>query len=146
MGRRPGRVVLTHPANWTAFKIDLLRQAAVLADLADVATLTEPEAAATSNVRDATARPATVSACTTSAGNVRRVHPAGRQRVAVQILGRPRDRTSGGIDFDEAVFRQAVRARSSGMQGGHRTDADLRLARPADPAQPSSLALGCDRR
>ena len=45
MGARPESIILSHPANWTAFKLDLLREATALADLNNVSTTTEPVAA-----------------------------------------------------------------------------------------------------
>ena len=141
MGRPPGRVVLTHPANWTAFKIDLLRQAAALADLADVVTLTEPEAAAYEYVTKHTARPGDRICVYDLGGGTFDVCILQVTAVAgVQILGTPQGiEHLGGIDFDEAVFRQAVRARSSGIPG-YGTDPTADLAQATDPAQLSSLA------
>ncbi|HEY2997700.1 MAG TPA: Hsp70 family protein, partial [Acidimicrobiales bacterium] len=45
-GGPPDRIAVSHPANWGAYKLDLLRQSFRLADLDDVVTVTEPEAAA----------------------------------------------------------------------------------------------------
>ena len=48
-GEPADAVAISHPANWGAYKIDLLRQAVRIADLPDsVILLTEPEAAAIS--------------------------------------------------------------------------------------------------
>ena len=47
-GSPPERIALTYPANWGPYKQDLLAQALRLADVGDVVTLTEPEAAAIS--------------------------------------------------------------------------------------------------
>src|SRR5687768_10893354 len=46
-GGPPSAVALTHPANWGAYKLDLLQQAARQADVQVVRVLSEPEAAAT---------------------------------------------------------------------------------------------------
>ncbi|MGH3371438.1 MAG: Hsp70 family protein, partial [Nocardioidaceae bacterium] len=45
-GEAPERVVVTHPANWGPYKLDLLRQAVRQADLPATELLSEPEAAA----------------------------------------------------------------------------------------------------
>ena len=45
-GGEPEKIAVSHPANWGSYKKDLLSQAIRLADLSDVSTLTEPEAAA----------------------------------------------------------------------------------------------------
>src|SRR4051794_8623982 len=47
MGEAPARLVLTHPANWGPYKLDLLDQVAVLAGLGQVDRISEPLAAAT---------------------------------------------------------------------------------------------------
>ena len=46
MGEPPAEVVLTHPANWGPFRLELLDQVAVMAGLASASRCTEPEAAA----------------------------------------------------------------------------------------------------
>ena len=45
-GAVPDAIVVTHPASYGAYKIDLLEQAVRQADIANVTLLTEPEAAA----------------------------------------------------------------------------------------------------
>ena len=45
-GGKPAAIAVSHPANWGAFKTDLLRQACGLAGLQDVTLVTEPVAAA----------------------------------------------------------------------------------------------------
>src|SRR4051794_33624326 len=46
MGGPPERVILTYPANWGPFKRELLKQVIELADVGEVDTCSEPEAAA----------------------------------------------------------------------------------------------------
>ena len=45
-GSAPAGVMVTHPANWGAYKIDVLQQAVRMAEVGEVGTLTEPVAAA----------------------------------------------------------------------------------------------------
>ena len=46
MGGRPSSVVITHPASYSTYRLDLLREAAVLAGCGDALLLPEPQAAA----------------------------------------------------------------------------------------------------
>src|SRR3954452_14784996 len=46
-GGPPDHVTVSHPANWGAYKLDLLGQAMRMAELGATTTLSEPEAAAT---------------------------------------------------------------------------------------------------
>jgi molecular chaperone DnaK len=45
-GESPDTITVSYPANWSSYKIDLLHQAFTIANLRDVQTCTEPEAAA----------------------------------------------------------------------------------------------------
>src|SRR5690349_7986776 len=44
-GSAPAEIVVTHPANWGDYKIDLLRESARIADVGEIVLVTEPEAA-----------------------------------------------------------------------------------------------------
>src|SRR4051812_7560727 len=46
LGEAPASIVLTHPASYTQYRLDLLGEAALLAGLSDVRMLAEPRAAA----------------------------------------------------------------------------------------------------
>src|ERR671916_3222686 len=46
MGEPPSQVILTHPANWGPFRLELLDQVAVMAGVDSTRRCTEPEAAA----------------------------------------------------------------------------------------------------
>ncbi|MEM8924290.1 MAG: Hsp70 family protein [Actinomycetota bacterium] len=129
-GGPPGRMVLTHPANWGDYKVELLRQAVSLAGLdgADVSFLTEPQAAAVAYA--ATER--------VDAGEIVAVYDLGggtfdaavlrRTDSGFSIMGRPEgiDRL-GGIDFDAAVFNHVT------MNLGDALSA-------LDPADPAAVA------
>ncbi len=59
-GGPPAGIAVSHPANWGNYKLDLLRQSINLADLDDVATISEPEAAAIHYASQARVEPGSV--------------------------------------------------------------------------------------
>ncbi len=110
----PDEVVLTHPANWGEYKIDLLRQAARMCDLT-VTTVTEPEAAAiayAANERVAVGDTMTVydlGGGTFDAAVLRKTD------TGFEILGQPEGLEQlGGMDFDEAVYNYTLRSLPDG--------------------------------
>ena len=125
-------ITVAHPANWGSYKMDLLRQAFLLADLTDVQTCSEPEAAA---ITYASRQRVDDGACiavydlgggTFDAAVLR--NTAGR----FTVLGTPEGiEHLGGVDFDEAVFQHVLR--SAGI--------DLRSLDPEDP----QLVFALDR-
>lgn len=124
-GAPPAAVVLTHPANWTSFKLDLLREAARSAGLdADrVALLAEPEAAAVAYTR---LRPVEV-------GELIAVHDFGggtfdaavvrRTDTGFELVGTPEGlERLGGIDIDQAVLAHVDQALAGLVSGADRSD------------------------
>lgn len=130
-GVSPAGTVITHPASWSPFKIDLLRDAIRQAGINGATLMTEPEAAA--------------------------LHYGGLQRVSAgetvavydfgggtfdsaaltatpegfALIGTPEGiERLGGIDFDQAVL-----AHINGALGGALSDLD-----PSDPADSAALA------
>jgi len=110
-GGPPASVTLTHPANWSRFKLDLLWQAAGMAALPSVSLCPEPVAAA---IHYATRN---------RVGDGERicVYDLGGGTFDVCVLAREKERSGfrivgppggiehlGGIDFDEAVFRRVL--------------------------------------
>lgn len=121
IGSPPDFITLTHPANWGNFKIDLLMQAAALADLDNVTTCSEPEAAARQYA----------AANTVSEGDLLCVYDLGGGTFDAAVLvstasgfrtiGNPEGiEHLGGIDFDQAILRLVLDA----IQGDS-TDLDL---------------------
>ena len=110
-GGSPEAVTVSYPANWGNYKTDLLRQAFALADLPDVATCTEPEAAAiTYATRQRVPDGAYVA-----------VYDLGGGTFDAAVLRHTGDRFAlvgraegiehlGGVDFDEAVFQHVMRS------------------------------------
>jgi hypothetical protein len=104
-------VALSHPANWSQYKLDLLRDAARLAGIDDVAFVAEPTAAA---LHHAASRPGPDGRCYLVydlGGGTFDVAVVGMEAAGPpgapgggQLRGRPDGlERLGGIDFDEAL-------------------------------------------
>jgi Tol biopolymer transport system component/actin-like ATPase involved in cell morphogenesis len=105
----PDRVTLTHPANWGQFKIDLLVQAAAIADLADVALCSEPESAARQYAFRNRVKVGDRVCVYDLGGGTFDVCILTRTEDGFELLGMPDGvEHLGGIDFDEAVFRHVL--------------------------------------
>ena len=124
-------VVLTHPANWGAYKQDVLFEAARLAGLGAIGTVSEPEAAATWYANQARVAEGATIAVYDLGGGTFDAAVLRRTASGFDLLDEPRgiDRL-GGIDFDEAVFRFVVESASVNIES---LDAD-------DPAIVAALA------
>lgn len=130
-GGSPTGTVITHPASWSPFKIDLLRDAVRQASVDGAVLMTEPEAAALHY------------------GGLQRVSPG--ETVAVydfgggtfdsavlmasdggfSLAGTPEGiERLGGIDFDQAILSHV-----NGALGGALSELD-----PADPTDSAALA------
>jgi len=106
-GEPPGRIVVTHPANWGNYKRELLDQMVRLAGLdpGTVGFLTEPEAAAMSYAAQERVEPGEVVAVYDLGGGTFDAAVLRRTVSGFAILGRPEGiERLGGIDFDAAVF------------------------------------------
>ncbi|MEO5833990.1 MAG: Hsp70 family protein, partial [Nakamurella sp.] len=109
MGAPPDAITLTHPANWAAFKLDLLRQAAQLADLPAVRMCSEPEAAAQEYASKSPLRPGDRICVYDLGGGTFDAAVLSRTPTGFATLGTPEGiEHLGGIDFDEAVFEYVL--------------------------------------
>jgi molecular chaperone DnaK len=116
-GEAPERVAVTHPANWGPYKLDLLHQALRLADLRDVVTLTEPEAAAIHYSTLERIEPGMVVAVFDLGGGTFDAAMLRKTAAGFDILGEPEGiERLGGIDFDEAVFAFVTRSLGGAYQ------------------------------
>ncbi|MGH9209534.1 MAG: Hsp70 family protein [Acidimicrobiales bacterium] len=107
----PEGVAVTHPANWTGYKKDLLQRAIQLAGLGHVRLVTEPEAAAIHYASQERVDPGRVVAAYDLGGGTFDAAVLRRTVAGWQILGHPDGvERLGGIDFDEAVFNHVVAA------------------------------------
>ena len=110
-GGPPAGIAVSHPANWGAYKLDLLRQAIRLADLDDVATLTEPEAAAIHYASQERVEPGSVVAVYDLGGGTFDAAVLRKTEAGWDILGSPEGiERLGGVDFDAAVYHHVVQA------------------------------------
>ncbi|HWN26257.1 MAG TPA: Hsp70 family protein [Actinomycetospora sp.] len=129
-GGPPTAVRLTHPANWGPYKRELFAQVPRLADLHDVAMITEPEAAAAhyaANERIGEGRTVAVYDLGGGTFDATVLHTAGG---GFEILGEPEGVEGlGGVDFDEAVFAHVDRA----------LDGAVSALDPADAAATSAI-------
>ncbi|MDT7667324.1 MAG: hypothetical protein QOC74_107, partial [Pseudonocardiales bacterium] len=130
-GDSPGRVVLTHPANWGPFRRGLFEEVPNLAGLVDVILVTEPEAAAAHYAASRQLDDGEIVAVYDLGGGtfdatVLRARPGG-----VEILGTPEGiERLGGVDFDEAILSHV-----NFTAGGTLSELDLR-----DPQTTIALA------
>ena len=110
-GGAPAHVTVTYPANWGPFKRDLLQQAIAIANLTDVDTCTEPEAAAiTYAFRNRIADGDRVAVYDLGGGTFDAA-VLRREGDGFRLLGAPEGvEHLGGIDFDEAVFHHVLTA------------------------------------
>jgi len=110
-GEAPERVAVTHPANWGPYKLDLLHQAIRIADLVDVVTITEPEAAAIHYATLERIEAGMVVAVFDLGGGTFDAAILRKKTEGFEFLGQPEGiERLGGIDFDEAVFAFVTRS------------------------------------
>jgi molecular chaperone DnaK len=110
-GQPPDAITVSHPANWGAYKIDLLQQAIRIADVgAPVTLITEPEAAAISYATEQRLAVGQVVAVFDLGGGTFDAAVLRRTADGFEILGDPEGiERLGGIDFDAAVFAHVAR-------------------------------------
>jgi actin-like ATPase involved in cell morphogenesis len=105
VGSRPAAVGVTHPANWGPYKLDLLRNAARVADLPDPVFLSEPEAAAIHYAAEGRVADGETVAVYDLGGGTFDACVLRSTGGAFEVVGRPEGvERLGGIDFDEAVY------------------------------------------
>jgi actin-like ATPase involved in cell morphogenesis len=109
-GTPPERVVLTYPANWGEYKLDLLRQAARMCDL-EASFVTEPEAAAIAYAHSERVAPGEEVVVYDLGGGTFDAAVLAKTNDGFQILGQPDGiEQLGGMDFDDAVYQYVLRA------------------------------------
>jgi actin-like ATPase involved in cell morphogenesis len=109
-GAPPAGVAVCHPANWGAFKTDLLRQALRLVEL-DAVLVSEPEAAAIHYAMRERIEPGAVVAVYDLGGGTFDAAVLRRTDGGWDLLGRPQGiERLGGVDFDEVVLHHVTKA------------------------------------
>jgi hypothetical protein len=108
-GEPPTDLVLTHPATWRQFKIDVLHQAAVRAGIDDVTLCPEPVAAATFYASHARVEVGTRLCVYDLGGGTFDVCVVEKTAAGFRVLRTPGGLDKlGGNDFDESVFDPVV--------------------------------------
>ncbi len=130
-GEAPSVVVLTHPANYSDYKTELLRKASAEAGLPaeQVMLLTEPEAAAIAYSRQARINTGEVVAVYDFGGGTFDAALVRRTEDRFELIGVPEGMERlGGIDFDQAVMAHVDSTLDGLVSGADRNDP---LTRPA---------------
>ena len=124
-GEAPSIVVLTHPANYTEFKLDKLRAAADHAGLVpdQVMLLAEPEAAAIAYTRDQNVDVGDVIAVYDFGGGTFDAALVRNTATGFELIGVPEGMERlGGIDFDQAVLAHVDNSVGGLVTGADRSD------------------------
>ena len=109
MGTAPSQVVVTHPANWGPYKLELMEQVLVLADVVNASLMTEPAAAAAQYASRANMALGDRIAVYDLGGGTFDACVLTRSADGFEVLGKPEGiEQLGGIDFDEAIFQHVV--------------------------------------
>ncbi len=147
MGAEPSRVVVTHPATYSNYRLDLLRDAVRRAGLTSVEFLTEPQAAATHYASlDRVAIGDAIAVYDLGGGTfdaaIVRNTPEG-----FELLGQPQGlERLGGIDFDVAVLEHVNNSLGGQLDGLSDDDPAVRagLARLRTDARHAKETLSGD--
>jgi actin-like ATPase involved in cell morphogenesis len=120
-GSTPDRIAVCHPANWGPYKHELLRQACRIAELDDVETLSEPEAAAIHYAALEHVEVGALVAVYDLGGGTFDAAVLRKTAGGFEIIGTPEGiERLGGIDFDEAIVAHVREA-----MGDRLADLDL---------------------
>ncbi len=116
-GAPPDEIVLTYPANWGAYKRELVDQVISLADIGPTVTCPEPQAAAIQYAAQAHLQAGDRVAVYDLGGGTFDVCVLEKTASGFVILGNPEGiEQLGGVDFDEAVFQHVVGALGPAME------------------------------
>ena len=121
--------VLTHPANWGDYKLDLLRNVAVQAGFADVEVVSEPAAAALHYASTGRLAAGDAVAVYDFGGGTFDAAVVRLEADGPALLGAPQGiERLGGIDIDQVVFSHVAAALGGSLQDLDRNDPDVRRA------------------
>ncbi len=110
-GETPSSLVISHPANWGLYKLDLLEQAVRMADVGNSQYITEPVAAALHYAGRERIEPGEIVAVYDFGGGTFDAALLRRTESSFEQLGDPEGiERLGGIDFDEAVFGHVMQS------------------------------------
>src|SRR4051794_9508080 len=143
-GSAPDRVVLTHPAVWGEYKLDVLRAAALAAGLAEVELLPEPTAAAMHYATLDKIQKGETVAVYDFGGGTFDAAVVRRDDDGFEVLGTPEGiERLGGIDLDQAVLAHVDAAVDGKLRELDRDSPEVRqsLARLRDECVRAKEAL-----
>ncbi len=146
-GGAPDAVAVTYPANWGAYKVDLLRQAVQSAGVADAVLVTEPVAAAVRYASTERVDPGDVIAVYDLGGGTFDAAVLRKTADGFETLGSPQGiERLGGIDFDEAVLAHVRSTLGASLDALDSTDPAVRagLANLRDECVAAKEALSSD--
>ncbi len=110
-GAVPDRVAVAHPANWGAYKVDLMAQALTLAGLRNATLVSEPVAAAVHYASTERIDVGDIVAVYDLGGGTFDAAVLRRSAAGFELMGTPEGiERLGGIDFDEAIVQHVRRA------------------------------------
>ena len=116
-GSEPDRVAVSHPANWGAYKRELLDNAIRQANLTNAITLSEPEAAAIHYASTERVDVGDTIAVYDLGGGTFDSAVLRKTETGWQTLGTPEGiERLGGIDFDAAVFAHVQRSLGGALE------------------------------
>jgi molecular chaperone DnaK len=117
-GGPPEHVTVSHPANWGAYKLDLLGQAIRMAEMGETTILSEPEAAAIYYASTQRVEPGETIAVYDLGGGTFDAAVLRKTVDGFEILGTPEGiEHLGGIDVDEAVFAHVAASLGGALDG-----------------------------
>jgi molecular chaperone DnaK len=108
-GGPPARLVLTHPANWGGYRLELLQQAVQIAGLGPAELLPEPAAAAAHFASTSRLDVGDIAAIYDLGGGTFDAAVVRRTAETFDVLGEPQGLEHlGGLDFDAAVLAHVI--------------------------------------
>jgi actin-like ATPase involved in cell morphogenesis len=117
-GGPPDHVTVSHPANWGAYKLDLLGQAIRMAEMGETSIISEPEAAAIYYASTQRVDPGETIAVYDLGGGTFDAAVLRKTEDGFTILGSPEGiEHLGGIDIDEAVYAHVASALGGALDG-----------------------------
>ena len=146
-GEEPASLVVSHPANWGLYKLDLLEQAVRMADVGQARYITEPIAAALHYAGRERIEPGETVAVYDFGGGTFDAALLRRTEASFEPLGEPEGlERLGGIDFDEAVFAHVLQSIADLVQDldPNDTAAMAAVARLREECRAAKEALSVD--
>ena len=145
-GTAPGRVLLTHPANWGPFRRGLFDEVPHLAGLAEFGTVPEPVAAAVHYASSRDLVPGDLIAVYDLGGGTFDATVLQKQDTGIAILTSEGVERLGGIDFDDAIMTHVNVATGGALDGLNLSDRHTvaELARLREECVRAKLALSVD--